>query len=90
VAGRQGFFLSPPWGTRLARRSLFLLRGQNPTRLDGYDAMRHATVYVEGTASLPLANDDYPVKRTDFCEGQFVHARLLRASYTRRVGWPTQ
>ena len=52
--------------------------------------MRHATVYVEGTASLPLANDDYPVKRTDFCEGQFVHARLLRASYTRRVGWPTQ
>jgi hypothetical protein len=56
-----------------------------------YEARHHRLgVYVEGTAPLPLANDDYPVKRTDFCEGQFVHARLLRASYTRRVGWPTQ
>ena len=60
-------------------------------RYEAHEARHHRLgVYVEGTAPLPLANDDYPVKRTDFCEGQFVHACLLRASYTRRVGWPTQ
>src|SRR5882724_9196566 len=54
-----------------------------------FGAVRHfgARQWAGTTEPLQLVKDDCPIKSSGFFGGQFVHARLLRASHTRRVVW---